>query len=659
MSPGADEQHPPRSGEPEVIDTSGMSEGKRKALELTEASRDSHWTYPTFAGALFMGQFPWELIHPYPERPEDRDERGEAFLQRLEAFLRERVDPDEIDRTGEIPDPVIHGLAELGAFGIKIPREYGGLGLSQHYYTRAAMLAGSHCANTAALLSAHQSIGVPQPLLQFGTEEQKRRFLPRCARGELSAFALTETGVGSDPARMETRAEPTHDGEHFVIHGTKLWCTNGTRAKLLVVMARTPPRDARGRGVDPITAFVVEADSPGVRVTHRCRFMGLKALYNAVIEFDGVKVPRANIIAGEGKGLRVALTTLNTGRLTLPANCVGAIRVCLAVSRRWAGERVQWGAPVGKHAAIADKIARMSSSLFAIEAMTSLTSLLVDRKQTDIRVEAAMCKMFGTETAWQIAYDTMQLLGGRGYETAQSLAARGDQPYPIERMMRDLRINTIFEGSSEIMRLFLAREALDPHLRAAGEAVNARLPFGRRLKAAARAAGFYAGWYPRQWLPLGAPSAAGLEPELGGHVRWVQRASRKLARRLFHAMLRFGPKLEREQILLGRFVGIGTELFAVAATCSRAQHLIGRGRSRDEVLSLVDHFCRGARQRVSEFFRGVRDNSDRQGYDLAQRVLAGAAPWLSDEVVRVDGAAVAGGVAGTDAAPQDEKVAAR
>jgi hypothetical protein len=445
---------------------------------------------------------------------------------------------------------------------------------------------------------------------------------------------LTEEGVGSDPARMETRAEPTADGRSFVINGRKLWCTNGTKASLLVVMAQTPPREVRGRKVNQVTAFVVEADTPGVAVTYRCRFMGLRSLYNAVVEFRDVRVPRENIIAGEGKGLRVALTTLNTGRLTLPANCVGAMRACLRLTTQWANRREQWGATIGKHAAIADKIARMSSTLFAVESMTSLTSLLVDRKRTDIRVEAAMCKLFGTEAAWQVAYDAMQILGGRGYETADSLAGRGEYPYPMERITRDIRINTIFEGSSEIMRLFLAREAMDPHLRAAGEAVNSRLPLGRRLKAALKAAGFYAGWYPRQWLSfLGQVSSAGLDPALASRVRYVKRTSHRLARRMFHAMLAHGPKLEREQVLLGRFVDIGTELFAMAASCTRAQRLIGEGREPGEVLALVDHFCRESRLRVERRFRGLSANTDGAGYRLAQDVLAGGASWLVDGAV--------------------------
>lgn len=637
MSP--EDKNPEKHGDADhehVIDTTGMSKGKADALALAEASRETHWTYPTFAGALFMGYLPWDMIHPFPGAGREHDEAGEAFLEKLRQFLHDNVDANEIDRTGEIPDDVIQGLAKMGAFGIKTPKEYGGLGLSQHYYSRAAMMLGSYCANTAALLSAHQSIGVPQPLLQFGTEDQKRRFLTRTARGEISAFALTEEGVGSDPARMATTAEPTPDGEHFIINGRKLWCTNGTKASLLVVMAKTPPKIKNGREVNQISAFVVEADSPGVTVEYRCRFMGLKALYNAVIDFKDVKVPRENIIAGEGKGLRVALTTLNTGRLTLPANCVGAIRACLSMTKGWANEREQWGSSIGKHGAIADKVARMASTLFAVEAMTVLTSALVDGKKTDIRVEAAMAKMFGTEAAWEIVYETMQVLGGRGYETRDSLAGRGETPYAIERVMRDMRINTIFEGSSEIMSLFLAREAMDPHLRAAGEAVNTRLPMGRRLKAALKAAGFYATWYPKQWLPFGSPSTAGLPPSLARQVRYVARTSRKLSRRMFHSMLAHGPKMEREQMLLGRFVGIGTELFAIAASCTRAQQLIEQGTNREEVLGLVDYFCRESRLRIDEFFRGIRTNNDGVGYRLAQEVLDRDADWLYRGMVTRD-----------------------
>ena len=629
----------PRDEPRELIDTSKMSAGQRAALELTEAAREAT-PERTFAAGLFMGESDLSTVHPFPvQSTEDRDQ-GDAFLERLEALLRDHVDPDAIDATGEIPQPVIDELAKLGAFGIKVSPAYGGLGLSQTNYCRAAILLGSWCGNLTALLSAHQSIGVPQPLILFGTEEQKRKYLPRVARGEISAFALTETDVGSDPATMATHAEPTPDGKHFILNGEKLWCTNGTKAGVIVVMAKTPPKEIRGAKKEQITAFIVEMDWPGVKVTHRCRFMGLKALYNGVVRFTNVRVPAENILLAEGKGLRVALTTLNTGRLTLPAACTGLAKRCLKISRDWAARRVQWGAAIGKHAAIADKLARMTANIFAMEAMTLLAASRVDRdKHADIRLEAAMCKLWASEAVWDIVNDAVQIRGGRGYETAASLKARGEPAIALERMLRDCRINTIFEGSSEIMRLFMAREALDPHLKVSAAVLNSRLPWSQRLRAAAKAGLFYLGWYPKQWLPFaGQFQISNFKFQIGRkHLRYVARTSRRLARALFHAMLRHGPKLEREQLLLGRFVDIATELFAMTAVCLRGERLLGSPESaadRENLPGLIDYFCCSARLRIERHFHGLHHNTAPAGYRLAQKVLAGKLAELETGIVR-------------------------
>ena len=606
-----------------VIDTSKMSKGQREALELAEASRDPLDDRGSFASNLFIGRYDFGRIHPYPEQSAEDRAAGESFLQKLETYLREHVDPDEIDRTGEIPPENFKGLAEIGAFGIKVPPQYGGLGLSQFNYGRAAVLLGSWDGNVAALVSAHQSIGVAQPLLLFGTEEQKRKYLPRVASGEISAFALTETHAGSDPATMSLKAEPSADGTEFVLNGEKLWCTNGVKAGVLVVMARTPSKMVNGKERKQITAFIVDVATPGLEITYRCRFMGLRALYNAVVKFTDVRVPRENIISKEGAGLKVALTTLNTGRLTLPAACVGVSKRLLEISRKWASERIQWGVPIGKHAAIAGKIAEMAGNVFAMEAMTFLTSSLLDRKSGDLRIETAMCKMWATEMTWRIADEAMQVRGGRGYETAGSLAGRGEPPISVERFLRDCRVNTIFEGSSEIMRLFIAREALDPHLKVGGGIFNTQLPMSERAKAVFTSGKFYAGWYPRQWLPGSAGNIDNLHSDLATHVKYAAQASKRLARGLFHAMARFGPKLDREQLLLSRFVGIATELFAISATCSFAQSKIDNGAPREEILSVANYFCRSARLRIDHYFAGTSDNIDRRGYELTQELLAG------------------------------------
>jgi len=581
-----------------IIDTSKMNEGKRAALELAESSRDKLRRRDSFCAGLFMGDFDWDKMHPYPDQPAEDRRRAAPFLNELTRILRDETDPDEIDASGEVPDEVIDKLAKLGAFGIKVPEEYDGLGQSQTTYSRAAVALGSHCGNLTALLSAHQSIGVPQPLMMFGTEEQKRKFLPRVATGEISAFALTESGVGSDPARMATTADPTPDGKHFIINGEKLWCTNGTKAGVIVVMARTPSKEIKGRMRDQITAFIVEMDTPGVAIKRRCHFLGLRALYNGVLTFDNVKVPAENILAGEGRGLKVALTTLNTGRLTLPAACLGSSKRC-----------------------------------FATEAMTFYTTSLVDRKEGDIRIEAAMCKMWGSERAWEDADETMQIRGGRGYETAASQRARGERDVPIERIMRDTRINMIFEGSSEIMRLFIAREALDPHLRMGGAVLNPKLPMKMRVQSALKSAGFYAFWLPKMFLPS-LPKLGSLNRKLRPRARKAARSSRKLARTLFLQMMKFGPKLEREQIVLGHMVDIGTELFAQSAAIARADMLVRERRPADEVLPVVDYFCRESNRRIAAHFKAIKNNDNKRGYKLAREVLDHKLGWLESGIVK-------------------------
>lgn len=614
-----------------VIDMSKMNEGQRAALQVTEAARESHDDL-SFVARLFMGDWAPHKLYPVTEIDAAEKTRADRFLADLAVFLKSSVDADEIDRTGEIPPAVRQGLARLGVYGIKVPQQYGGLGFSQTTYCRACMLIASHCMNIFSHISVHQSVGVGQPVLLFGTEEQKRRFLPRVAGGELSAFALTENTVGSDPARLKTEAVP--DGDDYLITGEKLWCSNGTAADLFIVAARTPPKLVDGQPRTQITTFVVEAGSPGIEIAHRCQFMGLHALYNAVIRFTSVRVPKANIVGGEGRGLKVALSTLNAGRLSIPASSIGMAKKSLQIAREWGRERIQWGVPLGQHAAIAEKIRRIAAHAFAMEAMLIVTSRIVDRdKHADIRLEAAMCKLWGTEKAWMCLDDVMQIRGGRGYETVGSLKARGENPYPVERMMRDNRVTTIFEGSSEIMRLFIMREALDPHLKVAGIALNTERPWSERLASAFKAAGFYLWWYPKQWLPFGGSAPAEMHPRLAAHFGEVAGFSRRMARTLFHQMVKFGPKLEKRQVLLGRIADIGADLFAIAASCVHAQKLLQDGEPEAKVLALVDDFRAQALMRIEQNFAGITDNADQHGYDIAQQVINGEHEWIERGIV--------------------------
>jgi alkylation response protein AidB-like acyl-CoA dehydrogenase len=496
-----------------------------------------------------------------------------------------------------------------------------------------------------ALLSAHQSIGLPQPLKLFGSEEQKKKFFPRLAKGAISAFALTEVDAGSDPANMSTNATPSEDGKYWILNGEKLWCTNGTRAELFVVMARTPDAVVNGKQRKQITAFIVEANWPGVEVVHRCRFMGLKAIENGVIRFTNVRVPRETVIWGEGKGLKLALITLNTGRLTLPASAAGGAKGLLQASRTWAQERVQWGAPIGKHEAIAQKIAMMAANTFAMEAIAGLTVGLAEHGHYDIRLEAAIAKMYNTEHGWRIVDDALQVRGGRGYETADSLRARGEKPFPIERAMRDARINLIFEGSSEIMRLFIAREAVDHHFKTAFALVDKESSGGEKAAAFGRVMKFYPTWYPLRWVGKGqVPGSFGEFGPLAGHMRYAERHARKLGRSIFHAMVRLGPKLERRQLVLFRAVDIGAELFAMTAACVKARMLAKQGNK--EANALADLFCRAARQRIDHLFATFYGGYDGEMYRVAQQVMKGQHSWLETGIIspledHADGAGLA------------------
>lgn len=608
---------------------------EHEARAVAEEAREERWEKKSFVRKLFEGRFELDLIHPHPRPDPEEQARAAEFLARLRKFVLEKIDGDEIDREGRVPPEVIEGLAQLGAFGIKIPREYGGLGLSQLTYARALEIVGSVCASTGAWLSAHQSIGVPQPLSLFGTDEQKQRYLPRLARGAVSAFALTEPAVGSDPANMTTTAEPTEDGSAFILNGEKLWTTNGPDAELMVVMARTPPRNG-DRGKRPITAFIVETGWPGVETVHRCEFMGLKGISNGVIRFTNVRVPRENILWGEGLGLKLALITLNTGRLSLPAFCAAAGKGFVEMSRTWASQRVQWGQVIGKHDAIAQMLANMAAKTFAMDAVVELCALMADSGRFDIRLEAAIAKMWNSEVAWELANDALQIRGGRGYETVQSLRARGEIPMPLERALRDLRINTIFEGSSEIMRLFIAREAVDTHLQVAGELVNPRAPASARAKAALRAGLHYAWWYPTRWLGWGhAPRYAEFGP-LAPHLRSIERTSRKLARALFHCIIRYGAGLEKRQAVLARTVEIGAELFAMSAACVRARMLREDEPSNAGPVTLADLFCRGARRRIRQRFHALFHNDDRFAYRVARQVLDGQHTWLEQGIIGME-----------------------
>lgn len=628
-----DEKDQKTSDEPSLMTKFG-SEKSRAAMEVTEEAREEI-KKTSFGAQLFMGNFDSDLLYPFPEQEPEDKKIGDAYLEKVIKYVKANIDPSEVDRTHEMPKEYIKGLADLGAFALKIPKKYGGVGLSQTNYNRIAMAVGSYDSGTAVLLSAHQSIGVPQPLKMFGTEEQKNKYYPRFAKGAISGFALTEIDVGSDPAQMSCEAKLSEDGKTYTLNGAKLWCTNGPIADLIVVLAKTAPKVVKGKEKKQITAFILEMNTPGVEVTQRCEFMGLHGMYNGALKFTDVKIPVENRISEEGRGMAIALATINVGRLTIPAACAGGAKQLLSIARRWGKSRVQWGKPVGLHEEGRQKISFIASATFAIEAISKLTSSWQDQGNIDIRIEGSMAKLFCTEALWKIADDTLQLRGGRGYETARSLKARGEVPFAVEQAMRDARINLIFEGSSEIMRLFLAREALDPHLKKAGALFSNKLSIGQKALAGFKMLGFYLKWYPTQFLaPLFSKSYSELGP-LGKHFAYVEKNAHKLARTLFYYMGRYREKLESRQLILGRIIEIGSELFAISATVSYAAALHKKNPADPSPIELADYFAISARRKIEGLYKALSDNDDRQSNALAKNVIEGKMKWLEEGIIWV------------------------
>jgi alkylation response protein AidB-like acyl-CoA dehydrogenase len=617
-------------GQEKRVATKQVSE--REARQVAEAARESEWKLPSFGKELFLGNFRLDLIHPQPKLSAEATQKGERFLAELRTFLENKVDPLQIERDAKIPADVVEGLKELGALGMKIPEEYGGLGLSQVYYNKALAIAGVWHSALSTLLSAHQSIGLPQPLMLFGSDEQKQEWLPKVARTHISAFLLTEPDVGSDPARMSSSAVPTDDGSGYIINGTKLWATNGAVADVVVIMAVVPKSDGRKGG---ISAFVVPYDTEGITVTHRNAFMGLRGIENSVTVFKDVFVPKENLIGKEGSGLKIALTTLNTGRLSLPAICASQAKYCLKIVREWGNERVQWGVPVGKHDAIAQKTAFIAGTAFGLEAMLDVSSRLADEKRNDIRIEAALAKLYGSEMGWQVIDEMVQVRGGRAYETAESLKARGEKPIPAEQMLRDMRINRIFEGSTEIMHLLIAREAVDQHLAIAGDIIEPDVALGDKARTAMKAGGFYAKWFPKLTVGQGTtPTSYSEFGSLGEHLRFAERNCRKLARSTFYGMSRWQAKLEKKQSFLARIVDIGAELYAIASACVYAQTLQQEDPANAaQYVELAELFCTQARRRVDRLFHDLWFNDDADNYDAAMQVLDGRYTFFEADII--------------------------
>lgn len=633
------------------------------SVELAETLRETE-KHGGFIAKLLLGHAHFSSLFPFPRQAEEDTRSAAHFLEELEEILARMVDPNEIDRLGDIPPEVIQILKDMFAFGIKIPKEYDGLGFSQTNYCRIANRVGSWCANIAALLSAHNSLGATLPLMKYGTEEQKQRFLPRLAKGAISAFALTEPNVGSDPKSMETYAQRIYNADgslaRYELTGKKIYTTNAMTAdnmklaEVIVVVARivddpaeiTDPKAKKCYGL-----FLVESEMEGYSVPERFRFSGLRSIYNGETRYERVRVPTGNIIGTansddgaltqkraengwrdrEGDGMRIALQILTVGRLTIPALCTGGLKQALRMARKWGRDRVQWDKPIGEHQMMSKKIVDIAARAMALDAITQYCSLTVDNKE-DVRIESAASKVIGTEYLCDAVNDLFQLRGGRAYETAACLARRGEMVMPVERMFRDSRINLIFEGSNEILRLWIAREGMDEYVKRGMTITNRNAA----LSAKAGSALWLLGKLAQSKLPAlnGAPKYA----RFAHYFAFIKRQARQLANEVVSLSMRYKKNLEREQLILAGFVDHALALFEMAVVLS---YTIAHS-DKPLALELAEYFCETRMEKIyppglsgKRFMQWAKNGSRRHLYRLVKGIMAGEAEWLEDGIVPI------------------------
>ncbi len=618
-----------------------------KGLERIEEARERLLGL-SFMTGLFEGKPEFELLLP-PEEPKEEREAGEAYCKRVEAFLVSQVDPDEIERTAKIPDAALKGLFDLGAFGMKIPKEYGGLGFSYKNYGRVLTLMASWSNILSLTVAVPQSIGIAIPILMFGNDEQKKKYLPLVARGAISAFALTEPLTGSDAANIQTEAVLDPTGSQFIVNGEKLWCTNGPIARYVTLAARVPAKRAHqdgkpvwvpvpeGKGAEDRvhTAFILDMTTPGVQVRQRCQFEGCRGIENAHMTFQDVRIPVENVIGEIGKGLRYALTILNVGRaISIPAICLGMAKQAWQPTLDQANSRLTFGKPIGERQTQRMRIGRMATTLFAMEALAWLAWHLADQKKYDIRIEAAIAKMFCSEKTIQFLKDAQIIFGGMGYETADSKRVRGEPAFGIEQLVRDAEMARIGEGATDILRPFVAREGLSPHLDRARHYFDAEGKGTSRIREFLKLLRFYIPWYWGQWRRASLSSRREMQhTKVRTKLLYAERASRRLARAIFYAMARHREALRDDQGRQNRIEAVGADLLTIAATALYAESQ-ERTYGCSEVWDLADEFFRNAKERVHRNIREIVHNDDSLLTAIGRRALRGDYPSLLSGIIR-------------------------
>lgn len=562
---------------------------------------------PSFTRGIFAGAVHDTMLFPYPETLDVRDAEEARVVRRLitevSRMRGDLIDSERIDEEEKIPEEVIRAFAEIGLLGITIPKEHGGLGLSTAAYARVFGGVSAIDSSCAVLIGVHCGLG-SKAIVLFGTEEQKSRYLPMLARGEtLAAYALTEPETGSDAQNIRTTAELNKDGA-WVLNGRKIWIGNGHRAGVIATFAQTLVA-RRGENVHRPTAFIIRPDMPGFRVVGTVRKLGIRGSTQAELSYENLVVPNDHVLGTVGKGFSAAVTVLNAGRMSLAAGCTSGTKLILAEMAKYAGHRVQFGRPIADFEITQRKLARTASEVYASDAMLGLLTALADRPESDHSLEAACSKVFSSDLLWRAADDLVQVAGGRGFV----------KPYPYERILRDSRINRIFEGTNEILRLFIALNGIQ------GPAGRLK-EIGSALRNPLRSLGLLSGYAAsRVKTALGASATldVALDPRLADHKKYFEKHVAELAAATERMVIKYKADIVERQLVLERLADMAIDLYATAAVIARTQRLLDeRGPDGCErELAMCDLFCVDAGQR----FRANRIALD-SGEDAVRRQVA-------------------------------------
>ncbi|XDV51553.1 hypothetical protein PO909_020412 [Leuciscus waleckii] len=569
-----------------------------------------------YAKDMFLGKVNKAEVFPYPEISNEELEEMNQLVQPVEKFFSEDVDSKKIDLEAVIPPETLNGLKELGLFGIQIPEEYGGLGLSNTMYARLGEITSLDGA-IAVTLAAHQAIGL-KGILIAGNDAQKAKYLPKLATGEhVAAFCLTEPGSGSDAASIQTRATLTEDGKHFLLNGTKFWISNGGWADIMTVFARTEVVDKDGQKKDKITAFIVERAFGGITSGKPEDKLGIRGSNTCEVLYEDTKVPIENVIGEVGGGFKVAMNILNNGRFSMGSAGAGMIKKLIELTSEYAGSRKQFNRSLSDFGMIQDKFATMALNAFVMESMAYLTAGMMDRPGVpDCSLEAAMVKVFSSEGSWICVSEALQVLGGLGFT----------KNYPYERYLRDCRILQIFEGTNEILRMYIALTGMQY----AGKILTGKIKemkkgnvgvvfeiLGKKLKDSMG-----------KTVDFGLTGKDGVvHPSLTESAKMFEQNAALFGSTVESLLYRYGKTIVEEQLVLKKVADVLINLYAMTAVLSRTSRSISIGlRNHDHEVLLTNTFCKDAHFKnnflLTQLQKNSPENNDANIKKIAQEVLA-------------------------------------